>query len=110
MDFAKGCYIGQEILSRIKMTGKMPRVLVRWEAQAGATLSGAGEGTKPLYYKDESGAVHEAGVVTSAAYHPLLDRWVGLGYVRHGLAQMHSMLLADGAEPNMRVDVNLLKT
>ncbi|MDB6136988.1 MAG: LigA, partial [Verrucomicrobiaceae bacterium] len=33
MSYTKGCYIGQEILSRIRTTGKMPRELVQWRGQ-----------------------------------------------------------------------------
>jgi folate-binding protein YgfZ len=109
MDFSKGCYIGQEILSRIKMTGKMPRVLVRWTARNAEVSMGGDTGLPALYYEDENGARHEAGKVTSAARHPLLDRWVGLGYVRQNVAQAHSVLLAGEGAPNMMVDVNLSK-
>jgi tRNA-modifying protein YgfZ len=107
MDFAKGCYIGQEILSRIKMTGKMPRRLVQWTARekdAGIAATGL---PMPLYFEDAAGAPHEAGIMTSAAWHPLLDRWTGLGYVRQGHA--HSVLLAGEGAPSICIDVKYLK-
>ena len=74
MDFAKGCYIGQEILSRIKTTGKMPRQLHSWETNreiaAGAPLHDAGG--------------REIGLVTSTARHPLTGKLVVLGYIKSG--------------------------
>lgn len=91
MDYAKGCYIGQEVLSRIKTTGKMPGVLVKvlmktadGVMQAGATLS----------VKDANEEVREVGVITSVTRHPVLDRATGLAYVRQASATAHSLLLA----------------
>jgi len=59
ISYAKGCYIGQEVISRIKSAGKVNRRLVRLVADAGAVLK-AGD---PLL--DANG--DEAGVVTSVA-------------------------------------------
>jgi len=109
MDFAKGCYIGQETLSRIKMTGKMPRTLVQWTAPAAEFPNPTTEEPLSLYYKDADGTPHEAGVITSGVHHPQLDRWVGLGYVRQSLAPSHSVLLAGKGGPNIDVDVIYLK-
>lgn len=109
MDFTKGCYIGQEILSRIKTTGKMPRALVSWTAQISTDAIPADRLPQPLYFEDAQGVRHEAGAITSATRHPLLDRWVGLGYVRQGEAQAHSVLLAGDALPSISIDVNYLK-
>jgi folate-binding protein YgfZ len=104
MDFAKGCYIGQEVLSRIKMSGKMPRVLRRFEA------SGSGlqveQGMKLLAGGDVATA-KEAGVITSVTRHPLLDRWVGLAYVRQAFEAADSLLLANGDPPRLLGDVKI---
>ena len=74
MDFAKGCYIGQEVLSRIKTTGKMPRQLISFESaaevHAGAEL-----------WLDKT-----VGTVTSTTRHPVTGRSVGLAMVRQGAA------------------------
>jgi folate-binding protein YgfZ len=110
MDFTKGCYIGQEILSRIKTTGKMPRTLMSWAAKQSGDTVLAHEGPLPVYFEDAQGTRHEAGIITSVTRHPLLDRWVGLGYVRQGEAQAHSVLLAGDALPSICIDVNYLKT
>jgi folate-binding Fe-S cluster repair protein YgfZ len=74
MDFAKGCYIGQEILSRIKTTGKMPRELITW--QAGCELAAEAE------ILNAEGKV--VGQVTSATTHPETGACIGLGFVRQG--------------------------
>lgn len=66
MDFAKGCYIGQEVLSRIKTTGKMPRRMVSFESEAALLV----------------GDAYETGKVTSVTIHPLSGKSVGLAMVR----------------------------
>ncbi len=74
MDFAKGCYIGQEILSRIKTTGKMPRQLQSWETDSEIAVG--------TLLHDAAG--RETGVVTSTARHPLTGKLVVLGFVKSG--------------------------
>lgn len=72
MDFTKGCYIGQEILSRIKTTGKMPRELVAFESET------------PVNAGDEILADKPVGTVTSVATHPETGKIAGLAMVRQG--------------------------
>ena len=72
MDFAKGCYIGQEVLSRIKTTGKMPRELIAFESE-----NEVQSGTELWLEKS-------VGKVTSVTRHPLTGRWVALAMVRQG--------------------------
>jgi len=91
MDFTKGCYLGQEILSRIKTSGKMPRKLVKF--QVPTDLQAPLEGCR-LATRAEDGSLKEAGYLTSFTHHPVLDLTVGLAYVRQGLDGQHSLLLA----------------
>lgn len=78
IDYRKGCYIGQEVLSRIYSVGRVNRKLVRLWGEAGGGVQpgddlidpGAGEGASPV------------GRITSVATHPQLDRLVALAYVR----------------------------
>jgi len=77
MSFTKGCYIGQEILSRIKTTGKMPRELVAWEAEGDSALPAE----TSLRLDDR-----EIGRITSSTRHPVTGLRVGLGYVKQGSA------------------------
>jgi tRNA-modifying protein YgfZ len=101
MDFAKGCYIGQEVLSRIKTTGKMPRILRKWSLAATFESVGAIAAGMALHAKNESWDLAEAGTVTSACLHPVLDRWVGLAYVRQNMEAVHSVLLAEEEPPRI---------
>ncbi len=72
MDFAKGCYIGQEVLSRIKTTGKMPRELIAFESEAEVNAG------------DEICFEKAVGKVTSVTKHPVTGRTLGLGMVKKG--------------------------
>lgn len=72
MDFSKGCYIGQEVLSRIKTTGKMPREMIAFES---AAVVNAG---------DELWHEKAVGKVTSATRHPVTGLTVGLAMIRQG--------------------------
>ena len=74
MDFAKGCYIGQEVLSRIKTTGKMPRVMLAFESD---TAVNAG---------DELWHEKIVGKVTSVTQHPTTGMTIGLAMIRQGSA------------------------
>ena len=104
MSYTKGCYIGQEVLSRIRTTGKMPRALVRWQGASGAIVA-AGE---TLFVAEDGGAAQKAGVITSAAWHPVLERFVGLAYLKQGFADVDSELLVGGDTPRIETKVNLL--
>jgi folate-binding protein YgfZ len=74
VDFKKGCYVGQEVVSRIHSVGRVNRRLCGFVGDfdpskaTAATLLDAGD--------------HKAGRLTSAAYHPELKRTVSLGYVQ----------------------------
>ena len=72
MDFAKGCYIGQEVLSRIKTTGKMPREMIAFESEV------------PVNAGDELWHEKVVGKVTSVTRHPVTGLTVGLAMVRQG--------------------------
>lgn len=72
MDFAKGCYIGQEVLSRIKTTGKMPRQLLPFES------------TAQVHAGDELWLDKAVGTVTSTTQHPVSGHTVGLAMIRQG--------------------------
>lgn len=84
VDFHKGCYVGQETVSRLQSVGRPNRRL--------ATLLGdfpPGEGLK---LTTESGA--SAGVITSAALHFELAKTAALAYVQTRLTD-NSFLVTD---------------
>jgi folate-binding protein YgfZ len=75
VSFTKGCYIGQEIIARIKYRGHVAKKLtgVLFE-QDGGVASGA----KILSTEDK-----EIGSITSATFSPRLKQTVALGYVKY---------------------------
>jgi len=74
MDFTKGCYIGQEVLSRIKTTGKMPREMIAFESD---TAVNAG---------DELWHEKLVGKITSVTQLPTTGLTIGLAMIRQGTA------------------------
>ncbi len=91
MDFAKGCYIGQEVLSRIKTTGKMPREMI---AFASATAVNTG---------DELWHEKLVGKVTSVTQHPVTGLTNGLAMIRQGTAPEGLRIgSSDGQQLNLR--------
>ncbi len=89
VSFNKGCYLGQEIVERVRSRGQVNKKLVplRVSSQtppaAGAKLAAEGK---------------DAGVITSAALSPALGAVVALGYVRTAFAKEGQKLEVDGAE------------
>ncbi|HTM48086.1 MAG TPA: glycine cleavage T C-terminal barrel domain-containing protein, partial [Bryobacteraceae bacterium] len=73
LHFSKGCYIGQEIVERIRSRGHVNRALTALRIDA-AEPPAAGTG---LF-----AGGGEAGEITSAAFSPALGKVVALGYVR----------------------------
>jgi tRNA-modifying protein YgfZ len=102
MDFAKGCYIGQEILSRIRTSGKMPRELARWQAGEGSEGVAAGE---HLFLSAE--ATSSLGVITSVTVHPETLQQTGLALVKHGALTVDSRLLVGVDVPRIKASVNI---
>lgn len=92
IDFHKGCYIGQEVISRIKSVGRVNRQLVGFVSQkvieAGARL----------HLSPESAAAgeREVATVTSSAWSFTLDKAIALGYLRRGTESSH---LFHGPDP-----------
>jgi folate-binding protein YgfZ len=85
--FAKGCYIGQEIVERIRSRGRVNRLLVKLEVEGEAPLPG---GTKV------TAGTAEAGEITSSAFSPALGASVALAYVRAQYAADATLLQAGG--------------
>jgi folate-binding protein YgfZ len=87
IDYAKGCYIGQEVISRMKMSGQTNKRLRGLVSVADAPLQ-PGMGL----YHDQSGK--DAGWITSATRSARLGKEIGLGYVRRGFNGEGSQLCA----------------
>ncbi len=75
ISYTKGCYIGQEVIARLRTYGHVNRTLCGlWLGQAAAPLPARGE---RLFWKG-----HEVGRITSATHSPELNAAIALGYVR----------------------------
>ena len=89
VDFAKGCYIGQEVIARLDTYQKVQKYLVQLRfPPAAAVAAGAG--------LERDG--RSVGQVTSLAANPATGELLGLGYVRTAHAEIEARL--ELAAPN----------
>lgn len=95
VSFSKGCYIGQEIIARVRTYGQVAKALRFLEF---GSSSPPAKGVK-LFRQGR-----EVGYVTSAALSPHLGRVVGLGYVRREANALGTELkLAEPEGPLVKV-------
>jgi len=86
--FSKGCYLGQEIVERVRARGHVNRLLVQLKIDA----TEPPPKDTPLIAEDK-----EVGHITSAAFSPALDCVVALAYVRATLAAAGARLTVGDA-------------
>jgi len=84
LHFQKGCYLGQEIVERVRSRGQVHRVLVpvtidTADAPAAGTILTADD--------------QKAGEIASAAYSPASGKSVALAYIRTELAKLGRQLM-----------------
>ncbi len=89
IDYAKGCYIGQEVISRMKMSGQTNKRLCGLVSRDGAPLRPDDRLTDPVTGKD-------AGWITSAARSESLGQEIALGFVKRGFNKPGTELRAPG--------------
>ena len=105
VDYEKGCYIGQEVISRIKMSGQTNKRLCGLLSSSNAQLI---PGMKLTFVSDKP---KEVGWITSATRSERPGREIALGYVKRGFNTPGTNLegldaAADsGANPPIPVDV-----
>jgi folate-binding protein YgfZ len=87
ISYTKGCYTGQEIVERVRSRGHVNR---RLSGLQFATVHPPLPGTALL------AGGNEVGKVTSAAFSPLRDRAIGLGYLRAEQAQPGNVVQCGG--------------
>jgi folate-binding protein YgfZ len=88
VSFTKGCYLGQEIVERVRSRAQIHRVLRRVEIEsreAPASSAALKSGEAP------------AGEVVSAAFSPALSKTVAMAYIRTQFAEPGTELSLDGA-------------
>lgn len=78
VDYYKGCYVGQEVISRIKMSGQTNKRLCGLVAKGVAPLLPA---TRLTTTWDES---RDVGWITSSDHNQRLQKFIGLGLVKRG--------------------------
>ena len=100
MDFHKGCYIGQEVISRLRSVGHVNRELRGFVSAEGAPLT---EGARIFSATDPT---RDLGRITSAAFSFALDRPVAFGYLRRDAAGAEFLAAAPEA-PDAPVKITL---
>jgi folate-binding protein YgfZ len=90
IDYAKGCYIGQEVISRMKMSGQMNKRLCGLLSIDCAPLVPG----LPLFNPETD---KEVGKITSATRSDRLGKEIALGYVKRGANSVGTHLAARAA-------------
>jgi folate-binding protein YgfZ len=78
IDYHKGCYIGQEVISRLRSVGHVNRQLSGFIADGDTPLAAG----MRLFAQAEDAA--SIGVLTSAAYSFAFEKPIALGYLKRG--------------------------
>lgn len=99
IDYKKGCYIGQEVISRMKMSGQTNKKLCGFVATVEGALAAG------MRLASESAEQKEVGWITSATYSERLGRSVALGYVKRGWNSTGTQLAATGTAGITIVDL-----
>jgi aminomethyltransferase len=93
VSFTKGCYIGQEIVERVRSRGQVNRLLVGVELDAEkAPASGSA-----VMFEDE-----EVGRITSPVHSPRLGRAVAFGILRRQAAHAGASITVEGVRGRVR--------
>lgn len=99
IDYAKGCYIGQEVISRIKMSGQKNKRLCGLLSVDRAPLA-------PHWHLFNPETGKEVGRLTSATRSERLGKEIALGYVKRGANEPGTRLTARAADgPGTEVEV-----
>jgi folate-binding protein YgfZ len=92
IDYAKGCYIGQEVISRMKMSGQTNKRLCGLIAQSAARLE---PGMRLLSSTDEA---KDVGWITSVATSSRVRKQIAIGFIKRGYQEIGSLLQATRGE------------
>jgi tRNA-modifying protein YgfZ len=102
IDYQKGCYIGQEVISRIKMSGQTNKRLCGLISLNNTPLQAGMKLVAPL----ASGK--EAGWITSATRSQRLGKEIALGYVKRGFNNRATNLTALSLDPVGAIPVEVV--
>jgi tRNA-modifying protein YgfZ len=94
IDYEKGCYIGQEVISRMKMSGKSRQ-----------RLCGLISETAPVPGMEVRAETKAVGRVTSAVFSQRMNSYISLAMIKRGYTEPGTSLVtsADGAEASVRI-------
>jgi aminomethyltransferase len=93
--FNKGCYIGQEIVERVRSRGQVKRIFTGFTAD-----SEIAAGSRIEVGNDAGN--EDVGRITSAAFSPGLKCWVALGYVRREHSELGAEVTIGGNRARVR--------
>jgi tRNA-modifying protein YgfZ len=102
IDYEKGCYIGQEVISRIKMSGQTNKRLCGLISLNNTPLQPGMKLGAP------SAPGKEAGWITSATRSPRLGKEIALGYVKRGFNSPGTSLEAVSVDSPRPVPVQVM--
>ena len=88
IDYNKGCYVGQEVISRLRSVGHVNRLLVSLVTNKEETLA---PGMKLFSFENREKSI---GFITSAAQQSKTGRFIALGYVTRDNTLPGKQLLA----------------
>lgn len=90
VDFDKGCYVGQEVVSRLKSVGRVNRILCGFSGNLGPSA-------QPLTLLTNDPIPRPAGTITSTAWDFELAQTLALGYLNRQFDECTRFLAADAA-------------
>lgn len=100
IDYHKGCYTGQEVISRLRSVGQVNRKLERLTVPGGTVEPGW-----LIVSRQEDDTLTNAGSITSAAWHPVRHEGIALGFVKRSSAGMPLLAMPPGGEPAGAVEI-----
>ncbi len=100
VSFTKGCYVGQEIIARIKYRGHVAKKLSGLTLESRVTVR-PGAAIKTL-------SEEEVGRVTSATVSPLLNRTIALGYLKYDFLDPTNTVMVDSDQGSTHAQVTQL--
>ena len=102
IDFEKGCYIGQEIVARMKYRGRANRLLRGIEVDGHPTSQDDCKlHPNALVFNGEK----EVGWITSTVFAPTLTKEIALGYVRIAVAEPGSRVQIETSDGRVEATV-----
>ena len=99
VSFNKGCYLGQEIVERMRTRGSVARALVGLRLDSPDGAEGFTEGA-PLGHDGRT-----VGIITSTCQSLSLGSWIGLAYVRQAQSDVGVELTIESSTPSATVTV-----